>query len=56
MKIEPQTHHVIMSTEVAEVKNGQFAIFQTNTDVEPLDTMAVCDLIKNPNQFTQYQP
>lgn len=56
MTVDPQTHHAIMSTVIAEVRNGQFEIIGRNEDVAPLDTSAVCDLIANPNQSTQYQP
>lgn len=56
VKTDAQTHHLVMSTVVAQVRNGRFDIFQTNQDAKPLDTSAVCDLIKNPNQYTQYQP
>ncbi len=56
MQVDPQTHHAIMSTVVAEVRDGKFEIIQRNEDVKPLDTSAVCDLIANPNQSTQYQP
>lgn len=56
MQVDPETHHAIMSTVVAEVRDGQFEIIQRNENVEPLDTSAVCDLIANPNQSTQYQP
>jgi len=56
MKVQPQSHHAVMSTVIAEVKNGQFEIIGKNENVEPIDTMAVCDLIANPDQATQYQP
>ncbi len=56
MQVHPSTHHGIMSTVIAEVKDGQFNIIGKNEDVEPLDTVAVCDLIANPDQSTQYQP
>lgn len=56
MQVQPTSHHAIMTTVIAEVKNGVFNIIGTNENVEPLDTSAVCDLIANPNQSTQYQP
>ncbi|MFO1060813.1 MAG: transporter substrate-binding protein [Dongiaceae bacterium] len=54
--IHPQSHHAVFSTATAEVHNGQFVIVQTSENVVPEDTAALCDLIKNPNQATQYQP
>lgn len=56
VKIDPQTHHLILSTSTAEVTGGQFKIVQKNENVPPLDTSAVCDLIANHDQSTQYQP
>lgn len=56
MQVHAPTHHGIMSTVIGEVRDGQFAILGRNENVEPLDTSAVCDLIANPNQSTQYQP
>jgi urea transport system substrate-binding protein len=54
--VHPTTHHLVMSTVTAEVHGGQFVIVRTNKDVVPQDTAVLCDLIKNPNQATQYQP
>lgn len=56
MAIDPETHHAIMSTVIARVEDGEFVIIGGAENVEPLDTVAVCDLIENPNQATQYQP
>lgn len=56
MSIQPTTHHAIMSTAIAEVKNGQFEIIGRSENVEPSDTSAVCDLIANPELSTQFQP
>lgn len=53
--IDPATHHLICSTVTAEVQDGQFTIVGENPDVAPSETAAVCDLIANPNQSTQYQ-
>lgn len=56
MSIQPTTHHAIMSTAIAEVKNGEFEIIGRSENVEPSDTSAVCDLIANPELSTQFQP
>lgn len=56
MTVQPTTHHAIMSTAIAEVKNGQFDIIGRSENVEPTDTSAVCDLIANPDLSTQFQP
>lgn len=56
MKVHATTHHAVMPIRLAEVHDGAFQILDTKKDVEPLDTMAVCDLIENPDQAIQYQP
>jgi branched-chain amino acid transport system substrate-binding protein len=54
--VQPTTHHSFMAINITEVTGGQFKIVQKVENVEPSDTSAVCDLIKNPNQATQYIP
>lgn len=56
MSIQATTHHAIMSTAIAQVKDGQFEIIGHSENVEPADTSAVCDLIANPELSTQFQP
>lgn len=56
MKIDPTTHHAVMSTVIAEIRGGKFEIIGGAENVEPLDTSAVCDLIANPNESKQFQP
>lgn len=56
MTVDTKTHHAVMSTVIAEVKDGKFAIIGKNDDVPPLDTQAVCDLIANPTLSKQFQP
>ncbi|PYM09234.1 MAG: hypothetical protein DMD82_00660 [Candidatus Rokuibacteriota bacterium] len=55
--LNPQSHHVVHTVHLAKVnKKRGFSIIKTFPDVSPTDTMQVCDLIKNPNQATQYTP
>lgn len=54
--VQPTTHHLILTTVTAEVQGGQFKIVQTTENVEPQDTSALCDLIKDPTLATQFQP
>lgn len=54
--VQPTTHHSFLTINITEVTGGQFKIVKTVENVEPSDTSAVCDLIKNPNQATQYIP
>ena len=57
IKLDPKSHHVIHSVHLAKVndKNG-FTIMQSFANVEPSDTMQVCDLLSDPNQHKQYTP
>jgi len=57
IRLDPKSHHVVQSVHLAKVndKNG-FAIMESFANVEPSDTMKVCDLIANPNEHKQYTP
>jgi len=57
IRLDPKSHHVVHSVHLAKVndKNG-FAIMESFANVEPSDTMKVCDLIANPNEHKQYTP
>jgi urea transport system substrate-binding protein len=57
IRLDPKSHHVVHSVHLAKVndKNG-FVIMESFADVEPSDTMKVCDLIANPNEHKQYTP
>jgi len=52
--IDPQTHHLTMTGRLAVTKNKGFDILDTWPNIPPLDTQAVCNLIKNPNDTQQY--
>ena len=52
-----ESHHVVHTVHLAKVnKQRGFTIVKTFPNIAPSDTMQVCDLIKNPNQATQYTP
>jgi branched-chain amino acid transport system substrate-binding protein len=57
IKLDPQSHHVVHTVHLAKVnsKHG-FDIIKTFPNLEPTDTMQVCDLIKQPDQHTQFTP
>ena len=57
IRLDPKSHHVVHSVHLAKVnnKNG-FSIMESFANVEPSDTMKVCDLIANPNEHKQYTP
>src|SRR5207244_13382754 len=53
----PESDHVVHTVHLAKVnKQRGFSIIKTFPNVSPTDTMEACDLIKNPNQATQYTP
>jgi len=55
--LNPESHHVVHTVHLAKVnKQRGFSIIKTFPNVAPTDTMEACDLIKNPNQATQYTP
>ena len=57
IRLDPKSHHVVHSVHLAKVndKNG-FSIMESFANVEPSDTMKVCDLAANPNEHKQYTP
>ena len=57
IRLDPKSHHVVHSVHLAKVnnKNG-FSIIESFANVEPSDTMKVCDLMANPNEHKQYTP
>ncbi|OKO72312.1 hypothetical protein AC629_38260 [Bradyrhizobium sp. NAS80.1] len=57
IRLDPKSHHVVHSVHLAKVndKNG-FTIMESFANVEPSDTMKVCDLAANPNEHKQYTP
>jgi branched-chain amino acid transport system substrate-binding protein len=52
--IDPPTHHCILDVHIAEVKDKKFDLLEDFPQQKPLDTAAVCDLKKNPNDNQQY--
>jgi urea transport system substrate-binding protein len=57
IRLDPKSHHVVHSVHLAKVngKNG-FSILQSFANIEPTDTMKVCDVIAHPNEHKQYTP
>jgi urea transport system substrate-binding protein len=52
--IDPPTHHCVLDVHIAEVKDKKLNVLEDFAQQKPLDTAAVCDLIKNPNDNQQY--
>jgi urea transport system substrate-binding protein len=54
MTIDPTTHHCILDVHLAVMKDKNLVPIETFAQRKPLDTAAVCDLKKNPNDTKQY--
>ena len=52
--IDPPTHHCILDVHIAEVQDKKLVVLEDFAQQRPLDTAAVCDLKKNPNDNQQY--
>ncbi|WP_246756900.1 hypothetical protein [Bradyrhizobium neotropicale] len=53
--VDHKTHHVSRNTYLAVVKDRKWVVAETFPNAQPLDTAAVCDLVKNPNDNKQYE-
>ncbi len=54
MTIDPATHHCTLDIHIAEVKAKKMAVLEKYAQRKPIDTAAVCNLIKNPNENKQF--
>ena len=52
--IDPPTHHCILDAYIAEGIDQQWKVLKEYPQQKPLDTAAVCNLVKNPNDNQQY--
>jgi urea transport system substrate-binding protein len=52
--IDPPTHHCVLDVHIAEVSDRKLKVLEDFAQQKPVDTAAVCDLIKNPNDNQQY--
>jgi branched-chain amino acid transport system substrate-binding protein len=52
--IDPATHHCTIDTYIAVAENQKWKVLESFPQQKPLDTAAVCNLIKNPNDNQQY--
>ncbi|NRA87071.1 MAG: transporter substrate-binding protein [Rhizobiales bacterium] len=55
MTVDAKTHHSILDVHLCEFRNKKMEILESFPQQQPLDTQAVCDLIKNPNDNQQYE-
>jgi urea transport system substrate-binding protein len=52
--VDGPTHHVTQDVVLATYKNKQVRILESYPQQRPMDTAAVCDLAKNPNENRQF--
>ena len=52
--IDPATHHCTLDIHIAEVKAKKMVVLEAYKQRKPIDTAAVCNLIKNPNENKQF--
>jgi branched-chain amino acid transport system substrate-binding protein len=56
VKLDPQTHHVIRDLHLAVgTRDHTFKILESFSQLAPIDTQSVCNLIKNPNANEQVE-
>lgn len=57
VKMHPASHHTYFPAHLGRANaNKGFDIIQSFPPIPPQDTIAVCDLIQNPDTHTQFQP
>lgn len=54
ISIDGPTHHVVQDVQLATYKSKQVTILKSFPQQKPVDTAAVCDLVKNPNDTKMY--
>ena len=52
--IDPVTHHCTIDIHIAETKNKKMVVLEEFKQQKPVDTQAVCNLVKSPNENKQY--
>jgi urea transport system substrate-binding protein len=52
--IDPATHHCTLDIHIAEVRAKKMVVLEAHKQRKPVDTAAVCNLTKNPNENKQY--
>ncbi len=55
VSIDPKTHHAIRDVYVADLKDKEFIIKETFSQVQPKDTQLVCDLEAEPNANVHHE-
>lgn len=54
ISVDKRTHHAVVDVHVMEIRDQQLVVRKTFAQRQPVDTQAVCDLQRNPNDNKQY--
>jgi urea transport system substrate-binding protein len=53
--VDPKTHHATLDVHIMEFDGQRMKVMKTLPQRAPIDTQAVCDLLANPDDNTQYE-
>ncbi|MYF89757.1 MAG: transporter substrate-binding protein [Boseongicola sp. SB0676_bin_33] len=53
--VDPMTHHAVLDVHIMEIEDQGMRVIETLPQRQPIDTQAVCDLLANPDDNTQYE-
>lgn len=53
--VDPATHHAVLDVHLMDFQDQTMVVHETLPQRPPIDTQAVCDLIANPDDNTQYE-
>lgn len=55
VSIDRATHHAALDVHLIEIRGQKMNVLESFSQKPPSDTQAVCDLVANPNDNTQYE-
>ncbi len=55
VSLDAKTHHVVTPVHLIEVNDQKMTVAKSFGERQPVDTQAVCDLVANPADTTQYE-
>jgi branched-chain amino acid transport system substrate-binding protein len=55
VSIDAKTHHAVLDVHLMELAGQKMKVIESFAQRQPIDTQAVCDLAKNPDDNTQYE-
>jgi len=55
VSLDAKTHHVVTPVHLIEVNDQKMKVTKSFGERQPVDTQAVCDLVANPADTTQYE-